>query len=562
MKFRIRTKLIILLVGLTGVVLTAVLSAVNNTFSSTINEDIVLDFSQLQGFFRKQQSLQYDRLVESAYLISENSTFKANVELGDAPTMQQSIQEFAYFIKADLFVVTDPNGTVLAWLNNPGKSGASLVHRPSISQALQGIEPSIEVIWPELWAIDGELYQVVSIPVYLGDIIIGTTTLGSKFQDTEASALKQNTPLEVVMYLDDQPIAYSTTSREVESLRAFAQTLTSTIDTLVSSLEITPPFRSNLYGEEILAFMSPLGESERAFYLAYVPVKEQFQILDILKKNIIIIALICIAIVIPLAYFIARAFSQPIQSLTKAMLEVRQGKLDIEVQPRTDDEVGILTRTFNEMIVGLRERFALSKYVGDHTLEMIKSTSDSEVKLGGSRKKLAILFTDIRGSTATLEKTDPTEFIRHLNKTLSHQADCARKFNGSIDKFVGDSMIALFSGPDCIDRALKCSIAIQRQFQKDRQNDGIFRGLGIGVNYGEMVLGNMGAKERMDYTVIGPEVNLCARLCSEADDNQILISEELVQKFHLDTKFKFGSKLSKSMKGFSQNFDVVEVHYD
>lgn len=209
MSLRISTKLIILLIGLTLIVLVTVLTAVNNTFSKTLNEDIVLDFSQLQGFFKQQQTLQYDRLVESSYLISENSTYKANVELNDPASVNFTVNEFALFIKTDLFVVTNSDGDVLAWLNNQERAGSNISSRRSVQNALNGIEPPINIEWPRLWAVDGELFQIVTIPIYAGNTIIGTTTLGTKFQDSEARLLKQNTPLDVIMFLDENPIAYS-----------------------------------------------------------------------------------------------------------------------------------------------------------------------------------------------------------------------------------------------------------------------------------------------------------------------------------------------------------------
>ena len=89
-----------------------------------------------------------------------------------------------------------------------------------------------------------------------------------------------------------------------------------------------------------------------------------------------------------------------------------------------------------------------------------------------------------------------------------------------------------------------------------------FNGLGVGVNYGSMVLGNMGAKERMDYTVIGAQVNLCARLCHEAKSGQILIPEHLVNENNLDKFFSLRPVDSKILKGFSNPVNTVEVLYE
>jgi class 3 adenylate cyclase len=550
------------LIGLTLIVLVTVLSAVNNTFSKTLNEDIVLDFSQLQGFFKQQETLQYDRLVESSYLISENSNYKANVELSDPASVNQSIEEFALFIKTDLFVVTDNEGKVLAWLNNQDRTGDDISSRQSIADALNRIEPPINVEWPRLWSVDGELFQIVSIPIYAGNTLIGTTTLGSKFQDSEARLLKQNTPLDVIMFLDNKPIAYSNAEEDMDVFVDFVNTKKELIDSLSSNLEISAPFREKLNNQEVLAFISPLGKGERAYYLAYVPVKVQFEILGTIQRNILIIAGSSFLVIIPVAFIIAGAFSGPIQRLTKAMLKVREGNLDVKVESKSNDEVGILTKTFNEMIKGLRERFALTKYVGDHTLRMIQQNQNVELDEKASFQELTILFTDIRGSTSKISTSTPEVFLSKLNKTLGKQADLVLANNGSIDKYVGDSVVALFAGTDSLQSAINASIEIQRAFIADKDLSSFFNGIGIGINYGRVILGNMGAKERMDYTVIGSQVNLCARLCSTAKNGQILLPRDLIKKYALDETFSFNDMGSQELKGFEDKIEVSEIHYE
>ena len=565
MQFNISTKLIALLLGLTLAVLVVVITAINNVFSRTINENVILEFAQLRGFFQVQQSLQYDRLAESAYLISENSTFKANVELNDPASVEQSLAEFSYFTKSDLFVVTDKEGKILSWLDRPDSTGMDLTNRESIEMALLGEEPPFEIIWPELWAVDNVLYQIVSIPIFVGEnspSILGTITLGTRFQDTEAQTLKDNTTLEVTMFLGDQIIGFSDTTMSPESYLDEIATREALIDSLITNLEVSEPFRTNISGTDILTFISPLGRGEKAYYYAYVPAARQFEILTELQKNILFIALISIFVVIPFSILLARAFSGPIKSLTTAMLKVREGDLNISLKAKTNDEIGIMTRTFNEMIVGLRERFALSKYVGDHTLEMIKQTSDEAPDLGGSRENLAILFTDIRGSTKKISTSGPETFISILNRTLSSQADAVIEESGSIDKFVGDSLIALFSGHNALERAVQAGIKIQQSYLSDPEVNTFFDGLGVGVNYGPMVLGNMGAKERMDYTVIGPEVNLCARLCSAAESGQVLLPKQRFEEFGLNNQFKSRLVEKMTLKGFANEIEVVEVLYD
>ncbi len=149
-----------------------------------------------------------------------------------------------------------------------------------------------------------------------------------------------------------------------------------------------------------------------------------------------------------------------------------------------------------------------------------------------------------------------------LNETLGAQSQIVLQNNGSIDKFVGDSVIALFSGDDAVERAISAAIGIQRDFRNNKRINSYFEGIGVGVNHGPMLLGNMGANERLDYTVIGSEVNLCARLCSEAKVGQILITKKLADSFNLAAYHSLEDVNAKDLKGFSNRIDIVEVNYE
>jgi adenylate cyclase len=212
------------------------------------------------------------------------------------------------------------------------------------------------------------------------------------------------------------------------------------------------------------------------------------------------------------------------------------------------------------MIVGLRERLNLMKYVGTHTIDMIQSSSEEEVALGGTRKELAVLFSDVRGFTAYSENRAPEEVIQMLNQYLGYQAELVTKHYGSVDKFVGDEMVALFFGDTALKRAIDCAIEIQQMSKKRQESDTDKISIGIGINYGPVILGNMGAKERMDYTVIGATVNLGARLCAAAEPEQILIRKDLVS--WVDQSYKFGDSKMMSFKGFSNEIEIIEVLHD
>jgi adenylate cyclase len=320
-------------------------------------------------------------------------------------------------------------------------------------------------------------------------------------------------------------------------------------------------FEATIGETEVFAYLTPLGKHEPAWLLVLVPKSTELRIIGILQRNILLFAVASLLITIVLAVLAGRFFSKPVLELASAMKEVQKGNLSVSVEPKTKDEIGQLAENFNEMIVGLRERFELSKYVGSHTLEMVRKVSESgmESMLGGTRQELAVLFSDIRGFTAFSEKRPPEAVIDMLNRYLGFQAKLVDEYGGSVDKFVGDEMVALFAGKDALERAIKCAIAIQKRADEEQKRDPAPVYIGIGINYGTMVLGNMGAEDRRDYTVIGAAVNLGARLCSSAEAGKILVRKDLIDKFNLHDKFHISQVKPMNFKGFSTALEIAEI---
>jgi class 3 adenylate cyclase len=565
MRLNIQSKLFILLVGMTALILAGVLYAITLTVSEMIEERIISNFNDRQAYFQKQNSLIFDRLAESCYLIGENSTFKANVEINDPATVYEAVMQFANFTKIDLFIVTDEQGKVLARLDQPDNYGDYLTDRPSVVRALNGIEPELNPNWAELWAVDDYLFQVASVPLYYGDYrIIGSISLGTLITRVEAMDLKGDSNIDISMFLGDKLIATTMkdtlTSIYIDSLSSFNMRHHELKDSVLANLQPSSAISTRIMAEEVYAFISPIGEGESAHYVATVPKAVELRILEAVQENVLITGGISLAITIILAFFLGHRFSQPILRLVRGMNKVKKGDLAITVPPTTKDEVGLLTSTFNEMIVGLRERLNLMKYVGSHTINMIQTSSEDEVSLGGDRKELAVLFSDVRGFTAYSENRTPEAVIQMLNRYLGYQAELVTKHYGSVDKFVGDEMVALFFGDDAITRALDCAVEIQKMSKIRQETDVDKIRIGVGINYGPVILGNMGAKERMDYTVIGATVNLGARLCASAEPGKILIRKDLVDVFN--QRYKLGESKMVSFKGFSNEIEIIEVLSD
>ena len=136
-----------------------------------------------------------------------------------------------------------------------------------------------------------------------------------------------------------------------------------------------------------------------------------------------------------------------------------------------------------------------------------------------------MLFCDIRGYTSFAERHDPETVVEVLNLYFQHQADFVAKHQGDVDKFVGDQIVAVFQGEDMARNAVRCALEIQAKTDElGREHPDWDLDVGIGINTGEVIVGAMGSKDRMDYTVLGDHVNLAARLCSHAAPGQTLVT--------------------------------------
>ncbi|MFC1976198.1 GAF domain-containing protein [Chloroflexota bacterium] len=179
-----------------------------------------------------------------------------------------------------------------------------------------------------------------------------------------------------------------------------------------------------------------------------------------------------------------------------------------------------------------RLRQVLGRSVDPHIMEKLLTNPNVDF-LKGERSVLTVLYADIRGSTQLAERIDPDLFVGFINHYLGQMTDVILSFEGTLDKFVGDEVMALFGAPfpqeDHALRAVRAGLAMQKAHQTVMeiwQDRGVKTApIGIGIATGELIVGEMGCPQRADYTVIGRAANLGARICGAADAGQVFISQ-------------------------------------
>ena len=258
--------------------------------------------------------------------------------------------------------------------------------------------------------------------------------------------------------------------------------------------------------------------------------------------------------------FMKTVVVKPVQVIGAVAQRVGEGDFTAHASVTSRDEIGSLALRINEMIQGLRERFHLEKFVSQQTVDAVRKADHLGVRLGGERRIATVLFSDIRGFTAYAEKVDPERVVTMLNACLAKQSAIVKKHGGDIDKFVGDELVAVFEGREMIERAMRAAIEIQGNIGQlpGEVESGVIK-VGIGINTGEMVMGAMGSPERMDYTVIGDNVNLGARLCSSAKAGQILVSGSTAGLISGNPEFHLKRLDPLTVKGKEKPIEVYEV---
>jgi len=236
-----------------------------------------------------------------------------------------------------------------------------------------------------------------------------------------------------------------------------------------------------------------------------------------------------------LGFLFARRLTRPIRALTIGVTRVAGGDLSLSLPVRSGDEVGQLTRAFNQMLDGLRQRdfirSAFGRYVSPEVAKALLE-SPGGLRFGGEKRVVTVLMSDLRGYTRFAERGDPAMVMDVLNGFLGQMTDIIIEHGGTINEFIGDAIFAVFGAPlehaDHAERAAACALAMQRAMARiNREHAAHGRPqfeMGIGVNTGEAVVGNIGSEQRAKYAIVGSAVNVAARVEGATVGGQVFIT--------------------------------------
>lgn len=333
-------------------------------------------------------------------------------------------------------------------------------------------------------------------------------------------------------------------------------------------------------------FGGKVGDTEYDQFLQInVPLKVDGQVMAILMLNkfanpvaravraktirVVALSLAIVAVGLGLFSLVSARMLRLLKDLTAVAGEVAAGNLSVSVpRSRSRDEVGRLALTFGTMLEGLRQRDFIRDTFGRYlTREVVQEILESPdgLKLGGEARVITLLVTDLRGFTPIAARLSPREVLELLNRYLERMVVVIMRHRGTIDEIQGDGLLAFFgapvAAPDDSVRAVACALEMQLalgSFNSEQRARGAPElAMGIGINTGEVIVGNIGSEQRAKYGAVGSAINMAYRIESYTTGGQILLSPSTYE--HVASLVEVAGVVEVELKGLDRLLALYEV---
>ncbi len=302
---------------------------------------------------------------------------------------------------------------------------------------------------------------------------------------------------------------------------------------------------------------------------AVLPKDELFAKVRVLHRETMLLAAAGLVLLLIAAVLVSRSISRPLRTMAAEAARVSEGDLEIDLSGiRSKDEVGQLAVAFTRMVEGLKDRDRIKDTFGRYlTQEVVKRLLDSKdgLKLGGESREISIMMSDLRGFTALTSTMSPEQVIKFLNRYLGKMVEIILEHGGIVDEIIGDGILAFFGAPEHLENhpelAVACALKMQiamRDINTLNEADGLpHLEMGIAVNTGEVVVGNIGSEKRAKYGAVGSQVNFTGRAESFTVGGQLLVSKKTYER--LSDKLDIRKPLKVEMKGVRGEVTLYDV---
>lgn len=338
----------------------------------------------------------------------------------------------------------------------------------------------------------------------------------------------------------------------------------------LASVSGTPPWMIGSSGGGF-TFAAPIVFKDTTVGYAVVDFSGEFihERLRLAITSAVAIAITAIILVCLASIPISTELLRPLMSLFRGTREVAHGNLDYRIPETRRDEIGDLVKSFNSMALDLKKKEILKgvfdRYVSPEVASEILRDPE-RISLGGDLREVTVFFADIRGFTQLSRRLRPEVTVEFLNRYFTLATEITFLFGGTVDKFIGDAVMCVFGSPirteDHLERAIKAAVAIQAvsaamvHVCPDSGEDCPLN-LGIGIDRGEAITGNMGSQVRMEYTAVGDSVNTAAKLTDAARPGEVLITGDALAR--VDGHVRAALVADLEVKGLDHKVSVYRV---
>ena len=553
---RFRSRLVVVFVGLFAIIQATGYGAVVLSGRASARHNVEEELRLASTLFARQFEVRSQHLVAATRLLAGDFALKTAVATADRGTTASVLDNHRRRLQADLLMLVSLDGVVIADTARPAHDGAPFPARRLADLAEAGQDADVV-------ALDGRLYALAVVPL-LAPEPIAFLCAGFAVDDRTAADLRRLSGLHV-----------SFLARAGEAWVVSASTLDAADrDALGRRFEAARSTRAiDLRGGEHLVRVEPVGRDvavvlQRPLAEALAPYDRLLLILLAVSSGGLVLALLGAALV-------ARRVSRPVLALAGAARRVAAGDFSAAVATGQRDELGALATTFNQMAAGLAERERIRDELERTTrlkrffspaLADALATGD-EALLASHRREITVVFCDLRGFTAFAEAADPETVMALLREYHATIGPLVFGYEGTLERFTGDGLMVFFNDPvPCPDpaaRAVRMAVAMRdavASLLAAWRRRGHALGFGTGIAMGYATIGRIGFEGRFDYAAIGTVTNLSARLCQEAQDGQILVSQRVQAEVeHLVEATPVGPLV---LRGFAKPiaaFDVVRL---
>ncbi|MEQ1856736.1 MAG: adenylate/guanylate cyclase domain-containing protein [Longimicrobiales bacterium] len=553
-------KLLAALLGTVGLLLVVTYAVVRGETSRQVVVVVDRAIQNAGTLFQQLNELQRQQAARLARPFTETrravALLDATLEAGDYEYLADQVAyEVQLASQPDvLLVFTDPDGRpVLSFVRGAPVLGEDpVVVGPLADQLLGGT--ATEATAYRL--VDERLYEVTSLYIDLAERPVGTITFGLPIQEADVERIGRIGGFDACLHVQGRCV--------VRTSGVLAE-LSAAMDEAAASEGM---LRVRANGRDWSIRSEPLNADDPAQgqRIVAVPLDEVLAPFERIERALLLGGGGALLLSALLGAALSRSLTRPVKALVAATGRVAKGDYGAEVSVTTHDEMRTLADAFNDMTRGLllRERYrsVLNKVVSTDVAEELMR---GEVELGGENRLVTVLFADIRGFTSLTEGMEPQEVIGLLNESMECLSRAIDTEGGVVDKFIGDEVMAVFGAPvtqeDHARRAVAAALRMRvgmselnevRTARGDRP-----LGIGVGINSGVAVAGNMGSTNRLNYTVVGDAVNLASRLAGQARAGEILVSGATLRLAGEGVRAPLLG--GRALKGFSAEVEVYGV---